>query len=94
MTADLLGVRPAAATEWRELCAALDGLLDVGFTVACRAHPESWSSDARPLVRQDAAEACGHCPARCSCLAFAVANREQQGVWGGRDHTPTGRTTA
>lgn len=37
-------------------------------------------------VRADAKEACNtSCPIRTACLAFALANNEEHGVWGGTD---------
>lgn len=32
---------------------------------------------------QDAVEACGWCPVRAECLAYALAAGERHGVWGG-----------
>ena len=39
-----------------------------------------------PVSEEDAAEAkavCDNCPVREPCLEWALANREQDGVWGG-----------
>jgi hypothetical protein len=57
----------------------------------CQQRPEQWSSDATATARQDAAAACGFCPAQPACLAYALAQSEPAGVWGGRDFTPTTR---
>ncbi len=39
-----------------------------------------------PLTEEDARQAkaiCATCPVREACLEYALANREQDGVWGG-----------
>jgi WhiB family transcriptional regulator, redox-sensing transcriptional regulator len=39
-----------------------------------------------PVTDEEAEEAksiCGICPVRESCLEYALANRERDGVWGG-----------
>jgi WhiB family redox-sensing transcriptional regulator len=37
-------------------------------------------------ARTDAAkDVCSRCPVRAECLAFALANGEEFGVWGGMD---------
>jgi WhiB family redox-sensing transcriptional regulator len=35
---------------------------------------------------------CAVCPVREECLSFALANREEQGVWGGLTETERRRT--
>lgn len=56
----------------------------------------SWSTrgacavDGKPFLQEpiDIArckEVCGHCPVQKKCLAYAIANDEKFGVWGGMD---------
>ncbi|MEQ7847745.1 WhiB family transcriptional regulator [Nocardioides kribbensis] len=33
----------------------------------------------------EAKQVCAGCPIRVACLEYAIANREEHGVWGGRD---------
>jgi WhiB family redox-sensing transcriptional regulator len=51
---------------------------------ACLAHdPEAWFGD---LTSQQHAKAiCADCPVRVSCLAHALTEGEDEGVWGGLD---------
>lgn len=67
-----IGVAPKVSRDesWREmaLCAQVD--------------PELWF----PEMGEPSAAAkliCGWCEVRAECLAFALANNEQYGVWGG-----------
>lgn len=32
---------------------------------------------------EDAKAICAHCPVRQTCIEYALANREREGVWGG-----------
>lgn len=84
-----LGIRPAAMNAYLALVDALNRMSDDGRRPVCENRPEQWSSDARPPARQDAAAACVFCPAQAACLAYAIAQSEPAGVWGGRDFTPT-----
>ena len=84
-----LGVRPEAVNAFLALADVLDRMTDNGRRPVCEQRPEQWSSDVAQPSRQDAAAACGYCPAQPACLAFALAQREPAGVWGGRDMTPT-----
>lgn len=87
------GIRPEAMPAWISLGIALEDMEDRGQTVVCHQRPDQWTSDASEPDRKDAAEACGYCPARSACHAFALANREPAGVWGGHDLTPIPKTT-
>lgn len=86
-----LGVRREAVNAFLALAEVLTRMGDDGRRPVCEQHPEQWSSDATTPSRQDAAAACGFCPARPACLAFALAQREPAGVWGGQDFTPTSK---
>ena len=57
---------------------------------------QTWRAQARckgidpdvfyPIVEEEADEAkaiCAECPVRLSCLEFALAARERDGIWGG-----------
>jgi WhiB family transcriptional regulator, redox-sensing transcriptional regulator len=45
---------------------------------------ECWFDDAPPkAVRRHIRAVCSHCPVRRSCLAYALANNESSGAWGG-----------
>lgn len=71
---------PAAAEgEWLLLQAALVGM---GRQPACEVDAELWWSH-RPAEVAEAVAACGWCPVRSACLAYALAAREAEGVWGG-----------
>lgn len=84
-----LGVRPEAEQAFLALGDALNRMGDDGRRPVCEQRPEQWSSDASLPARQDAAAACGFCPAQPACLAYALAQREPAGVWGGQDFTAT-----
>lgn len=84
----VLGIRPEAIPAWLALGAALDRLSDQGQHPVCHQRPDQWSQDAKPYARQDAVEACTYCPIKNACGAFADANVEVSGVWGGRDRSP------
>ncbi|MCW2738868.1 WhiB family transcriptional regulator [Nocardioides sp.] len=87
--ASSFGVRPEAVNAFLALADVLTRMSDNGRRPVCEQRPEQWSSDATTPARQDAAAACGYCPAQPACLAYALAQREPQGVFGGRDFTPT-----
>lgn len=89
--ASAFGIRPEAVNAYLALGHALQPLTDNGRQPVCNTRPEQWTADATPAARQDAAEACTFCPAQTACLAYAIAQGEPQGVWGGRDFTPTTR---
>lgn len=88
-SATTLGISSDALNAWAALSDAIDRLTDDGRRPVCASRPEQWSSDAKPAARVDAAEACGYCPIHAACDAFATANGEQHGVWGGHDRTKT-----
>lgn len=81
------GIHPDAVNAWLALADALDRLTDDGRRPVCESRPDQWSGDATPSARADAAEACTYCPVMAACRAFAEANHEPQGVFGGRDFT-------
>lgn len=83
------GIRLEAVNAFQALADALNRMGDHGRRPVCEQRPEQWSSDATTPARQDAAAACGFCPAQPACLAYAIAQRESAGVWGGQDFTPT-----
>lgn len=87
MTSNAFGIRLEAVTAWFSLHHALQAMEDDGRRPVCQSNPDAWSSNATVAVRRDAAEACGHCPARAACLNYAIANGEPQGVFGGHDFT-------
>jgi hypothetical protein len=89
--AAVFGIRFDAVNAYQALDDALDRMADDGRRPVCQQRPDQWSSDATAPARQDAAAACGFCPAQPACLAYALAQREPAGVWGGRDFTPTTR---
>jgi WhiB family transcriptional regulator, redox-sensing transcriptional regulator len=61
---------------------------DVGWKESgnCSENPKA-TSDLYAVYEHDQAQAaskwCAGCPVRQACLDFAVANREEFGVWGG-----------
>jgi WhiB family redox-sensing transcriptional regulator len=85
------GIRPEAVNAFLALADVLNRMGDDGRRAVCEQRPEQWGSDVRAHARQDAAAACGFCPAQPACLAFALAQREPAGVWGGQDFTPAAR---
>lgn len=89
--AAIFGVRPEAMPAWLSLSRTLEQMTDEGRQPVCVQNPEQWTSDALPEARAEAVEACGYCPAQSTCRAFAIANKEQAGVWGGDDYTPLPR---
>lgn len=82
------GIRPDAVNAFLALADVLNHMSDDNRRAVCEQRPEQWSSDATPPARQDAAAACGFCPAQPACLAYALAQREPAGVCRGRDFTP------
>ena len=75
------GIRPEAVLQWRSLVAS----------VAVQTSPLPCQVDRAPFFGatlaevRAAQEACGWCPVQRECLAFAAANGERHGVWGGRE---------
>lgn len=50
---------------------------------ACLGYPQHmFFTDDRSMV-QRAKQICATCPVRIECLAYATANKEEVGVWGG-----------
>jgi Transcription factor WhiB len=60
---------------------------------ACRRYPNHWWLDVRDSeLRENARRICTtECPVVGECEAYAVANHEIFGVWGGRDFEPPPR---
>lgn len=83
----IIGVRMSAVAEWQEFQIQL-----LHTSVPCR-DSEMWTSD-DALERQEAAQLCITCPLIDQCRAFAVDNREEHGVWGGKDFTVQRRNAA
>ncbi len=81
MTPIALTVRRAALPDWHAL---QEAIAERGPT-PCAGRDEWTSDDWR--VRRYAAAHCAGCPVLTECAAFAVANRETRGVWGGTDRT-------
>lgn len=50
----------------------------------CVGHPArgAWFSEQPEQIRR-AMAVCAECPVRIECLGFAIANREDEGIWGG-----------
>lgn len=74
-------IAASALPAWQRLQAALRA----AKTVPC-ADRDEWTS-ADPEVREWAAWHCAGCDVIAECAAFASANRETAGVWGGVDRT-------
>ena len=47
--------------------------------------PEWWHAPAGDELQDTARGVCGSCPVRRSCLAYALATGEPDGIWGGLD---------
>jgi WhiB family redox-sensing transcriptional regulator len=61
--------------EWRPRSACLSADPDLFF-------PISATAAAAPQIAR-AKAICAGCPVRSSCLGFAMAHRDLQGIWGG-----------
>lgn len=77
-------VPPEAARQWAQLSVALAELPE---SPACAAEPEAWQRGGPRVV-----ELCASCPVQTECAAYAIAGRENFGVWGGL--TPAERRAA
>lgn len=75
-----LRVRLTAMDRWESLSRAL-----TEHVPPCQGRPE-WTAD-DPEQREWAAHHCHPCPVSTKCGQFAVANKEQFGVWAGIDRT-------
>jgi hypothetical protein len=73
-------VRRGAQAPWQALRdAAQDQQLP------CAADPDSWFPDETDHEHSaQAIKLCGACPVTEECRAFAIANRERHGIWGGQ----------
>jgi WhiB family transcriptional regulator, redox-sensing transcriptional regulator len=67
--------RPRQQRDWLSRSACLGADPDVFF-------PISSTAAAAPQVAR-AKAICADCPVRPTCLDFAMANRDLQGIWGG-----------
>ncbi len=74
-------IPPAAHNAWL----ALSELLAAVGTVPCRtSDPEAWWPERRDLDSPPSlAAVCRRCPSRDSCLTYALAADEREGIWGG-----------
>lgn len=89
MSALVITIRAAALPAWDQLQAALRD----SPPPPCTGDPEAWTSDDM-ATRAYAARACLRCAVVDQCAAFAEANNETFGVWGGIDRTPAALSTA
>lgn len=80
-----LGVRPAALPAWQRLQAALAQL---DGPTPCRADPDAWADPSDAEVAEMAEHLCQRCPVIELCGIFADANKENAGVWAGRNRQP------
>jgi len=79
------GIPVKAEAEWRALEHALVGS---GAQPPCTGRGADFDAPAASEAAERAAAACWTCPVRSQCLAFAVANGEHHGVWGGHHLQP------
>lgn len=80
-----------ARQKWETLHEAIDAAPTV---VPCQnTDPELWFGDSnqngytgneRGFNYTDARKLCGKCPVAQQCLEYALANREEFGMWGGK----------
>ena len=82
-----LAIHKEAIPAWHALNGRLTDLADNGAQLPCWTRGDLFVSE-EPTERREAAEWCETCPALVACSAFADANRETFGTWGGRDRTP------
>lgn len=58
---------------------------------ACTGHPDLFFPEGKSndviAGEKQAVQVCSTCPVQADCLAYAIANDERYGVWGGK--TPT-----
>jgi hypothetical protein len=85
-TTAALGQRPSLVESWTDHAACRETVTspdaDLFFSPDSDDRHESF---AETVAREVAALAvCERCPVRAACLAFAVATRQEHGVWGGR----------
>lgn len=80
MSGELYRIPAGAGVEWDDLAAALE----VAGPVPCRvsAVPDAWWSKVPGLVER-ARAGCSTCLVSVECVAYAVAAREPEGMWGG-----------
>ncbi|MGX5656209.1 WhiB family transcriptional regulator [Geodermatophilus nigrescens] len=79
---ELPGRRAEAEQAWHRLAAALSG----GPVPCQRRNAMEWwpeGAQLRSTATAEAIAACGRCPAREACLAYAVSAGEAAGIWGG-----------
>lgn len=80
-----------ARQKWETLHEAIDA---APIVVPCQnTDPELWFGDSnqngytgneRGFNYMDARKLCGKCPVAQQCLEYALANREEFGMWGGK----------
>lgn len=82
------------ATTWprrRPVRVDLADQIEPGWTTraACAVSsldPDAWFTDPGIPTHLAARAVCAGCPVRRSCLAWALATTEPEGLWGGADH--------
>ena len=75
-----------AAPARETLNRALLRVLSAGLRTPCMIDPALWTDEPdrrHRTARQEAAEACGHCPIITECHAYAEVAEERWHVWGG-----------
>lgn len=78
-------VRAHGLPAWVRLAVAVAKADDDGRPLPCQHDRDLHYDDDRT---EQAIDACLRCPVIALCDEFAIANREQWGVWGGRDRNP------
>jgi hypothetical protein len=73
-----LGILPKARRAWEELCKKQEE----HPIYPCISNPDLYT-DTDFLTEDECEEICHGCPLLKQCYDFAVANGEQNGVWGG-----------
>lgn len=69
-----------------DLAVALEGLPDWFAQARCLGHDDAeYFFAPRQEDQLVAKRICASCPVRAECLAYALANNEEYGVWGGKD---------
>jgi hypothetical protein len=82
--ANAIGIKKEAITSWVKLSQAQE---EVG-SYNCKDNPyffmDYWDDDEQNILTDDEAEQlCYGCPLIKLCYEFAIANKEEYGVWGG-----------
>jgi WhiB family transcriptional regulator, redox-sensing transcriptional regulator len=69
----------------KEFIALAEGIQKHGAPVCQQTDPELWfpESGGENFQYRTAKKFCQRCPVKAECLALALANNEQYGIWGG-----------